>query len=159
MGGDEVEVQANSHWGGSGLADVKSSDGADELAENARIQSEKRQAAERLARAKQSRERQEKKASGMVVLGVKRRIKKPSGEAKSSTVDLSGVVQTVTQEVTQPVDLTPNIPLDVQPKPLAWGGGLKPGQSWADAADSEDEDIGSPRWDDETDMVHQRRAM
>ena len=49
-------------------------------------------------------------------------------EAKSSTVDLSGVVQTVAQEeVTQPVDL------------LTWGGGLKPGQRWADVSESEED--------------------
>ena len=162
LGSAAAEVRPNTHWGGSGLADVKSSEGTDALAENARILSERRQTAERLARAKEERERQERRSSGMVTLGVRRRIKS-SGEAKSSTVDLSGVVQAVAQEeeVTRTVDLTPNITLDVQPKPMVWGGGLKPGQSWADVADSEDEesDIGSPHWDDETDMERQRRMM
>ena len=50
-------------------------------------------------------------------------------QPKSSTVDLIGVIETVAQEeVTQPVDLTSNITVDVQLKLLAWGDGLKPGQ-------------------------------
>ena len=103
-------------WGGDSMGDVKSSTGAEELSEKTRAQS---YADERRDRVKADKDRKEKSSGNMVRLGKCRNKRFTAPATKSSTVDLSKVIQAVSGGEAEEtvIDVSPNITLDVKDKP------------------------------------------